>query len=1033
MRKKIKEKWSLDAFLKPLFILLVLFSFGAVSAQNIVTGKVTDTSDSPVPKATVAVKGKSKTMVTANDKGEYRIKASVGDILVFTSIQYQTEEIRVGASALVNVMLNRTTSLMNEVVVVGYGTTARKNLTTAIAKIDAKSVPQAANSSIAQLVFGRAAGVQAVQRSAEPGGNINISIRGRGNPLVVIDGVVTPYGELEPGNSGIANELNGVRRGGFAGLNPDDIESIEFLKDGSAAIYGVNASNGVVLITTKKGKAGRQSVSYDGSRSVVKNNKYLNPLNATDYMDYFNQLTKDKYLIDNNQAPFGANTATGFVPKFSATDIKNAGEGTDWLGLVLRQGAIDNHNLNVNGGTDKVVYFFSGNYFNQEGTMRQSGLKRYTGRLNITYNLNKFLSLNTNVSGSKADFKNSTAGWQNGGSGAQGFGALQAAVAYPRSVPLYDANGKYSVFQLTGNPVSLLDIDDKTAYTSLNTTASLDVKILGNELTGRLLYGNNSESSLRDFFVPSSTFYFQLNRARASLNDSRRDVTTMEATLTYKKKLLNNKLNFDAVGGIGQYKNSGYGFGAASADMLDAIGTSNLFAGTGAVTVSSYKSLTKTRSYFARTTLDFLDRYVLQLIYRYDGFNNFFPQNKYAAFPSASAAWKVSNESFLKNNTYISLLKFRASIGVTGDASGYAYANYIPDNSLVSFNSGGRQILPYVLASLDHPELQWPKTINKNIGVDFGLFKDRVSGSFDWFRDDITRLITNASTAPLSFLGTQPVNGAYRIRTGWETSLSTQNINKKDFQWSSSINVSHVLYKHEERFPFEVIPQGGNVKDPVNSIYVFQTNGILQIGETAPVWQPANAKKPGAPKFVDVNGDKILDSKDIVRYDSDPKLTFGFGNNIKYKQFDLGVLFYAQVGGWGYNNLVSWATPAGFISGNQSGIQEIKNVWSTTNTSGTLPGVAYDEYALGLAAGVDTRLEKTDFVRCRNITLGYTFNQPAVNKYFKNLRIYADAQNPFIITNYRIADPEVQAFGVKGGPAPYPMATTYSLGIKANF
>ncbi|MEJ8844917.1 SusC/RagA family TonB-linked outer membrane protein [Lacibacter sp. H375] len=1033
MLKKSIKKWSLRISLKLLCILSLLLCSASASAQNTVAGTVTDTANNPIPKATVVVKGKSRSGVTTNEKGEYRIVASVADILIFTSSGFQAEEIRVGPSLIVNASMNQATSMMNEVVVVGYGTTARKNLTTSISKIDAKSVPQAANSSVAQLVFGRAAGVQAVQRSAEPGGNINISIRGRGAPLVIIDGVVTPFAELEPGNSGIANELNGVRRGGFAGLNPDDIESIEFLKDASAAIYGVNASNGVVLITTKKGKSGRLSVSYDGSRSFVKNNKYLKPLDAADYMNYYNQLTKDKYLIDKNQMPFGSNAASGFMPKYSTAEIQNAGSGTDWLGLVLRNGSIDNHNLSVSGGTEKAVYFFSANYFNQEGTMRQSGLKRYTGRVNLTFHLNKFLSLNTNISGSKASFKNSTAGWQNGGSGTQGFGALQAAVAYPRSIPLYDANGKYSVFQTTGNPVSLLDISDKTDYTSLNATASLEVKIIGNELTGRLLFGNNSESSARDFFVPSTTFYFQLNRARASLNEAKRDITTVEATLTYKKKLLDNKLNFDAVTGVGQYGNSGYGFGSASADMLDAIGTSNLFAGSGAVTVSSYKFLTKTRSYFARATFDLLDKYVLQLIYRYDGFNNFFPQNKYAPFPSASVAWKVSNESFLKNNSYVSLLKLRASIGVTGDASGYAYANYIPDNSLVSFNSGSRQIIPYALASLDHPELQWPKTINKNIGLDFGLLKDRINGSFDWFRDDITRLITNASTAPLSFLGTQPVNGAHRVRTGWEVSLSTGNIDTKDFKWTSSINVSHVLYKHEERFPFEVIPQGGQLKDPVNSIYVFQTSGILQIGEVAPAWQPANAQKPGAPKFVDVNGDKKLDKADIVRYNADPKFTIGFGNNIKYKQFDLAFLFYGQVGAWGYNNLVSWATPAGFISGNQSGIQEIKNVWSTTNPSGTLPGVAYDEFALGLAASVDTRLEKTDFIRCRNITLGYTFNQSVVNRYFNNLRLYADVQNPFIITNYRIADPEVQAFGVKGGPAPYPMATTYSLGIKANF
>ncbi|MBC7889410.1 MAG: SusC/RagA family TonB-linked outer membrane protein, partial [Ferruginibacter sp.] len=254
-----------------------------------------------------------------------------------------------------------------------------------------------------------------------------------------------------------------------------------------------------------------------------------------------------------------------------------------------------------------------------------------------------------------------------------------------------------------------------------------------------------------------------------------------------------------------------------------------------------------------------------------------------------------------------------------------------------------------------------------------------------------------------------------------------------DFQWNTQLNLSSVLYKHKERFAFEVIPQGGQVTDPVNSIYAYKTNGILQIGEAAPAWQPANAKNPGAPRFVDLSGDKILDKNDIIRFDASPNITIGFGNSLSYKQFDLGFLFYSQFGGWGYNNLISWATPGGIIAGNQSGIKEVKDIWTSSNPMGTLPGVAYDEFALGLAAGVDNRLEKTDFVRCRNITLGYTFNQPAVNRYFKNLRVYADVQNPFIITNYKIGDPEVQAAGVKGGPAPYPMATTYSFGVKTNF
>ncbi|MBC7830343.1 MAG: SusC/RagA family TonB-linked outer membrane protein [Chitinophagaceae bacterium] len=1015
---------------------LTTFAIGclslSVAAQQTIKGTLRSSTGEPLPGATITVKGTNRTVVT-DAGGAFSIQASPNDVLVATYVGYTTQETAIGSDPSVGITLNATTGSMNEVVVIGYGTTSRKNLTVSVAKIDPKVVPQAANSSVAQLIFGRAAGVNATQLSAEPGGNINISIRGRGNPLVVIDGVVTPYAPLEPGNSNIANELNNVRRGGFAGLSPSDIESIEFLKDASAAIYGLNAANGVVLITTKKGKAGRLSVSYDGSRSYVKNMKYLEPLTASEYLTYYNQLTLDKYLLDKKMAPFGPNAPGGFVPRYNQSDIRNAGEGTDWLSLVLRDGAIDNHNLSVSGGSDKTTYFFSGNFFNQIGTVRKSSEKRYTGRMNLNFALTDFLSLGVNVSGAQSEFENSTAGWTVGGAGAQSFGALQAAVAYPRSVSVYDAAGKYSLFQVTGNPVSLLDIKDLTSYNSVNAIANLDVKIIGNKLTGRLLYGNLTENSVRDFFVPTTTFYFQLFQSRGSWNQSKRQNQTMEGTLNFKEKFFGGRLNFDAVGGIGQYQYDETGFGAAATDMLDAIGTDNLSSGTSTSrVVSSNRGYSKTRSYFARTGFDLFDKYVIQLTYRYDGFNNFFPQYKYSSFPSGSIAWKLSNESFLKNVSFINLLKLRGSIGVTGVASGYAYGFYTPDNSVISFNSGGTQTVAYTIGGVDHPDLQWPKTINKNLGLDFSLFTERISGSFDWFRDDITRLISNATTAPLNFLGTQPVNGAHRVRTGWEVGINTRNVSNKIFQWNSIINVSRFLFRHEERFPFEAIPKGGKVDDPVNSIYVFKTSGILQVGQAIPNFQPVNAQQPGAPIFIDINGDKKLDTSDIVRYNGDPYVTIGFGNVFSYKQFDLSVMFYGQLGAWGYNNLVSWASAASLISGIQSGIKETKDIWSTTNPSGTIPGVAYDPFALGLPAGINTTLEKRDFIRCRNLTLGYTLSGPSM-KYLRSLRLFVDLQNPFVITKFKIADPEVQVGAVKGGAAPYPMARTYSLGLKANF
>ena len=1021
-----------------LLLWMPLFLVFSASAQEItVSGTVTSRGDGETLIGVSVTNQTTKQGATTDVNGRYSIKASSGHVLSFSYIGFVSQQQTVRGGSL-NVLLDVQANNLNEVVVVGYGTALRKDLVNAVSKIDPKDVPQAANSSIAQLVFGRTPGVTAVQRSAEPGGNIQLSIRGKGNPIVIIDGVQMQADALEPGNSGVANELNGVRRGGFAGLNPDDIESMEFLKDASAAIYGVSAANGVVLITTKKGKGGRTSVSYDGSRSYVSNNKYLEPLSASEYMEYYNQLKKDQYLFNNSMIPYGTVAPGTFVAPFNADQIAKAGSGTDWLDLTLRNGSVNNHNVTVSGGNEKLTYYFSGGFFDQEGTVRNSGMTRYTGRTNLNFNLTKWLTLNANVSGSRAKFANSTAGWQTGNAGNQAFGSLQAAIAYPRSIPVYDETGKYSLFQVTGNPVSMLDIKDRTQFNSLNTIISADFKIIGEELKAKLLYGNNNESSNRDFFVPSTTFYYQMYRARGSRNQADRLNQTMEAQLNYKKKFMDNKLLVDFLGVFGQYQLDQLSFGAASADMKDGINTDNLFAGTGAITVSSSKGYERKRSYLGRANFQLLDKYILQLTGRYDGFSQFFPENKYAFFPSVTAGWKISNESFLQKVKFLNLLKLRGSIGLTGDATGaFAYASYSPSNSLISFDSGNSQILPYTLSQLDQPNLTWPKLLQKNLGVDFAVLNSRVNGAFDVFREDETRIINlSGPTAPLAFFGTQPVNGAHRVRKGWEGSLSTINVSSKNFKWNSTINLTHIAYEWKERFAFDVLNPGVSATDPFNSIYAFKTDGIIQIGETLSAAQltlPARGRQPGNPRIVDLNGDNKFDAADIVRYDSAPDLSIGFGNTFSYKNLDFNVSFYGSKGGYGFNVLRSWANAPNFVSGNQSGIKEVGDIWSTTNPKGTIPGVAFDQGALGLPAGLDVDLQKTDFIRCRNIGVGYTLNQSFVSKYVRNLRLFLDVQNPFIITNYKIADPEVQVGNVKGGAAPYPVATTYSLGIKAGF
>lgn len=1020
-----------------LVILLLAISTMGFSQQLInISGTVSDRSDgSSLPGVSVKVKNSSIASVT-DGNGRFAFKGlDAFATLIFSYVSFKTQEVHLNGKTTLSVKLEPDQKALDEIIVIGYGTTTRQDITTSVSKIDPKKIPTAANNSIPDLLFGRAAGVQVSQQSSQPGGNINISIRGKGTPLIVVDGVVFPKSGLEPDNGSI--ELQGVNRGSLAGLNPNDIESIEMLKDASAAIYGVDAANGVMLITTKKGKAGSMNITYDGNRSFVSNMDYLTPLNPKDYMTYFDQLAYDKFLSDKNMVPFGtvAPNLTGYARKFSDADIASAGAGTNWLDQVLRNGSIDNHNLAISGGAENITYYFSGNYFNQLGSMKASDLRRYTGRMNLSFQVNKVIKLNASVNANRNGYTNPQAGWQEGGSGTQGFNALQAALAYPSTVPVYDANGKYTLFGNTGNPLSLLNIRDKTEFQGMLSNFSADFDIIPNALSAKLMYGNNNEYSVRDFYVPTDVFYGQLYKSRAALSQARRQNQTMEATLSYKKSF-NNIFKLDAVAGVGRYLDNTSGFNVETSDLQDAINTENLGTATGPKTIGSYVNQTQKRSFFFRGSFDLMNKYLLTLSYRYDGLDIFFPDHKYQHFPTASAAWKISNEKFFENLKFINLFKIRGSYGTTGSSpsSTVAYGVYGPDATAITFNNGSTVYIPYRINGFDNPNLRWPITKTMNLGLDFGLFNDRISGSAELFREDQTRLVQNAATAQLSIISTAPVNGGHQRRTGAEFSLNTINIQNKNFTWNTTLNFTNFKVRWIERFPFDPLPRGGVITDPIGTIYVYQTNGILQQGQTIPAWQPNGAKKPGSPLFVDRDNNQVLDDQDIVKYSSVPKAVIGFGNTFTYKKFDLSVFLYGQYGAYGYDYTTAWGDPLNLLTSRQSGTNRVKDAWSTSNPSGTLPGAAYNEASVtGLNAGIDTRLTKTDFLRCRNITLSYTFDNAFTQRFARNLRVFTDIQNAFIITGFKGVDPELQTISRQGGPAPYPMARTISLGVKANF
>lgn len=991
---------------------------GAQPQKKNVPGKVTDSSGGLLPGVSVVIKGTTTGTIT-DTNGKFTLPNVPADAtLQFSFVGMKTQEVKLGNQSSINVTMIEDAIGLDEVVAVGYGTTTKQNLTTSISQVKPDDIPGSSNHSVNQMLFGRAAGLKVTQQSAEPGGNINLSIRGRGNPLIVLDGVVVPNNELEPGSGN--GEFNSVKRGGLGNINPEDIESIEVLKDASASIYGVAASNGVILVTTKKGKSGKMNISYSGSRSFVQNMKYLKPLSPKDYMTYYNVFTKDY---------------SGATPKFTDSEIANVGVGTNWLDLVMRNGSVDNHSINVNGGTDKVTYYFSGNYFNQIGTLKNSDMDRFTGKLNLGIQLSKIFKLTTNINATRTNYTNSQAGWQTGGSGSNGFGALQAAISYPTYLPIYDSTGKYTLFGTTGNPVSLLKIGDKTNLASVFANFTLDIDIIPKILSAKLLYGNNLENSSRNLYIPSDVFWGQIYQARGYINTSQRQNQTMEATVSFKKNL-KDILSFDALAGIGQYAYDDNGTGLSALNMLDAIGTDNMGAAPTKDAISSYKNYEKKRSYFAKANFGFFDKYLLSLVYRADGIDKFFPENKYASFPSASAAWKLSKESFLKNIQAIELLKLRGSIGVTGMPIGSAaYGLYSAEatSQQAQFDNGSSIYTPYYQTATDQPNLKWQKTVNTNVGFDFGFFKNRISGSIDVFSDKITNLLTVRSTDQLSYIGSAYANGGSQVRNGYEFAIKTVNFATKDFSWETTANLTHYYWRWDTRFSNQDLQKYVGVKDAVNAIYVFRTDGILRTGETPSAWQPSNAKKAGAPKIVDVNGDGSLDYNDVVKYNYDPDLVLGLGNSFRYKDFDMSIFFYAQIGAKDFANTLLWANAKGMASGTIGATTDVKNAWSSVNPNGTLPGATFDETTLGLPASLDTRLSSKDFLRCRSISLGYNIHSTTLSKYCSSLRVYADVQNVFTVTGYKGTDPEVQAAAVKGAPAPYPMARTYSFGLNVNF
>lgn len=1028
-----------------LFVLFALTSI-ATMAQNKVTGNVVDELGEPIIGASVIVKGTSNGTVTDID-GNFTVPdVPKNGSLVISYVGYVSKTVSVGGKNKINVKLSEDKQVLNEVIVTGYGSVSRKNLTTSIVKVKGDDVIKTGTSNMAQMLMGRAAGLQATMSSAQPGGGVSMTVRGGGTPLYVVDGVVMPTSSLEAGSGGSATALpSNVNRSGLADINPDDIESIEVLKDASAAIYGVNAANGVILITTKKGKAGKLRVTYDGSISVVDNYKYIQPLNAQDYMRYVNAFGKENYLFAHKMGVYGSNAYDGgYTNAFSETDIANA-QNTNWLDEVLRTGSISSHNVNIQGGTDKVQYYLSGNYYNQVGSVKGSKFERYVMRSNISAQLFKWLKLTTTMNYNKNRNNNGMVGGTGSGRGNQANGSLASAVAFPSYQPVYNEDGSYNTMSNNfNNPAALNTISDLSVSEGFYANLAFDVTILPNWLTGRFMYGYNKESSDRKVYIPSDVYFDQVEQSRGSIQNAKRDNSTLEGTLSFDHSFFNDNFTVNAVVGMGRYFTNTNGLGVSYTDSYDAIGNDNIAVATGTFVPSSYRTKSEKRSQFGRLNLDFFDRYSVSATLRRDGTDKFFPNKKYSWFPSVAVAWKIFNEGFMKDVKWVNMLKLRLSYGVTGNdvLTSDLYGGYTARSIFVKFDDNTTSYTPFELQSIDYPNVTWEKTVMKNIGLDFSLFNDRINGSFDYFVNDVTHMLNSAVGEGMAMFATYPSNSGHKRRYGWDATLNTTNIVSKDFKWTSTLTLSHYNSIWKERYTnYDYKDYQQRKDEPVNALYFYRTAGIINSDKSnMPSYQPEDLQYPGCPIIKDLNGDGQITVDDVDMVNVVPKLYWGFGNTFTWKNWDLNIFIYSQLGLKKYNYSYDWISemPTNATSHNvPTYISDCFN--SETNPNGTLPGYAFynTSYNLPGGAGTDLNYEDAGFLRVRNITLAYTFNSRnlgVLGNYINSLRIYFDALNPFTFTSFKNFDPEVTTGGsYKGGKAEYPMTRTFSFGVKLQF
>jgi TonB-linked SusC/RagA family outer membrane protein len=1031
-----KRRWPLLLFLQ------LLFSISVFAQQKTITGKVTGASGEALPGVTVNLKGtQSGTQTDADGKYKLTVNENKGT-LVFSFIGYVTKEEVIDGRAKIDVQLTSDSKSLNEVVVLGYGTSSKKDVTGSVVSVKTSELPQVAQTSINNLLQGQAAGLTLDTRSAQPGGGLTVTIRGAisphgaNTPLYIIDGVpITNNNSATPSiNDKDLGFYGGVDQDPLSSINPSDIENVTVLKDASAtAIYGAAAANGVILVTTKRGKKGNAIVSYSGSYTVQKPKSYFNLLDATGFETQQVRLAHDKYLFDNGLAPYGTNdpaTAPAFSPLFTPDQIASAGKGTDWLGSIIRNGSVDEHNISVSGGTDKTKIFSSFNYYDNKAILENSNFKRYSGRVNIDQQLGERVKFSLNLTFSQINSNNASTGSNSGG--AEKYNQLQAAYSFAPNLGVYNADGSYtkSYDNIITNPAAFLIIQNNTNTNRFMASPNIEVKIT-DDLKWNTVVGIDKQTSELQFFLPVKAQNYQLPTGMAQLTNNHIQNYSAESFFTYNKRI-NSDNNFSVVGGVGYYKSSNEGYGLEAVGFpTDALGFYNV--GLASDKDKSFafsnrdRDLIKVSGYF-RANYSYKNKYLLTITGREDGESYFATNKQFGFFPGASLGWRINQEDFLKNSKVISSLKLRAGYGTSGNSP------LLGSGALPLYGSAGPV---FVIGSTYYPgigitqiandNLKWETDKTINFGLDYGFFNDRLTGSLDVFQKTASGLIDYDPLPVNNEVGQVVTNiGSTRSR-GIEFSILSQNVRSQNFSWTTNFNISAYKNFWVSRNPETPLASYIGYKDNIREVYGWRTAGIIHNKGEIPAYMP-NANL-GNIIYKDINGDGKLDVNDVVKLGNpDPKFSLGFGNTFTYKNFDLYVFMYGSFGMYEVNNYGAFYDPTVINESTRphNTLAGAANIFSADNPSGIYPGYAANAYTGNNPSQTNNFYgQNVNFLRLKNITLGYKL--PLHDKFIKTLRFFADAQNLAIITNYKGYDPEYTETN------PYPLATSITFGVNATF